>query len=117
MACHDLPELNAIESQMPHQQSLINPYVKLRILPDNQHRVKTRVLKGTRNPIYDETFTLYGITETNIQNYSLHLAVSFSIKLNFKNSLKGIMMNLFNTKIEFFQFQGIFHRNFKNLIY
>ena len=75
LACHDLPELNSIQNPMPHQQSLLNPYVKLRILPDNQHRVKTRVLKGTRNPMYDETFTLYGITEANIQNYSLHLAV------------------------------------------
>jgi len=56
-------------------QSNLNPYVKLRILPDNQHRVKTRVLRGTRNPFFDETFTMYGISEANINNYSLYLAV------------------------------------------
>lgn len=79
MACHELPELNINQNKTPRQQSTLNPYVKLRILPDNRHRVKTRVLKGTRNPLYDETFTLYGITKTNIQNYSLHFAVCLKI--------------------------------------
>lgn len=83
MACHNLPELNTPEKS----QCALNPYVKLRILPDNQHRVKTRVLKETQNPLYDETFTLYGITKTNIQDYSLHLAVSY---LKNSNIFKGI---------------------------
>lgn len=73
MACHDLPDLM---SGGTSDQCALNPYVKLRILPDNQHRVKTRVLRGTKNPFYDETFTMYGINEENVKNYSLYLAVS-----------------------------------------
>lgn len=38
-----------------------DPYVKLQLLPDKQHKVKTRVLRNTRNPVYDEDFTFYGI--------------------------------------------------------
>nr|CAH7728323.1 unnamed protein product [Callosobruchus chinensis] len=40
-----------------------DPYVKLQLLPDKQHKVKTRVLRNTRNPVYDEDFTFYGISE------------------------------------------------------
>jgi hypothetical protein len=38
-----------------------DPYVKLQLLPEKQHKVKTRVLRRTLNPIYDEDFTFYGI--------------------------------------------------------
>jgi Ca2+-dependent lipid-binding protein len=38
-------------------------YVKLQLLPDKQHKVKkTRVVRKTRNPAYDENFTFYGNT-------------------------------------------------------
>jgi hypothetical protein len=70
IACHNLPEL-----QQQNGQCTLNPYVKLRILPDNQHRVKTRVLRNTRNPFFDEQFTMYGITREQLQTYTLHLAV------------------------------------------
>jgi len=72
IACHNLPEIQATINGQP---SSLNPYVKLRILPDNQHRVKTRVLRGTCNPFYDEQFTMYGITREQLQTYTLHLAV------------------------------------------
>uniref|UniRef100_A0A915CWA1 C2 domain-containing protein n=1 Tax=Ditylenchus dipsaci TaxID=166011 RepID=A0A915CWA1_9BILA len=77
LACHELPEMMGSSSTSENGTlvSNLNPYVKLRILPDNQHRVKTRVLRGTRNPFFDETFTMYGITPANINNYSLYLAV------------------------------------------
>lgn len=38
-----------------------DPYVKLQLLPDKRHKVKTRVLRKTQNPVYDEMFTFYGI--------------------------------------------------------
>ena len=38
-----------------------DPYVKLQLLPDKQHKVKTRVMRRTLNPIYDEDFTFYGV--------------------------------------------------------
>ena len=44
-----------------------DPYVKLQLLPDKQHKVKTRVLRKTRNPVYDEDFTFYGISFNQLQ--------------------------------------------------
>ena len=38
-----------------------DPYVKLQLLPDKQHKVKTRVMRRTLNPVYDEDFTFYGV--------------------------------------------------------
>ena len=38
-----------------------NPYVKLQLLPDKRQKAKTRVVKRTANPVYDESFTFYGI--------------------------------------------------------
>jgi hypothetical protein len=35
--------------------------VKLQLLPEKQHKVKTRVMRRTLNPVYDEDFTFYGI--------------------------------------------------------
>ena len=44
-----------------------DPYVKLQLLPDKQHKVKTRVMRRTLNPVYDEDFTFYGIGENQLQ--------------------------------------------------
>lgn len=44
-----------------------DPYVKLQLLPDKHHKVKTRVLRRTLNPVYDEDFTFYGIGENQLQ--------------------------------------------------
>lgn len=60
---HNLPEL---VGPFHNGQSNLNPYVKIRVLPDNQHRMKTRILRNTRNPFYDEQFTLYGVTSEQV---------------------------------------------------
>lgn len=44
-----------------------DPYVKLQLLPDKEHKVKTRVLRKTRNPVYDEDFTFFGIQSNKLQ--------------------------------------------------
>ena len=44
-----------------------DPYVKLQLLPDKQHRTKTRVLRNTRDPVYDEDFTFFGISQNQLQ--------------------------------------------------
>lgn len=44
-----------------------DPYVKLQLLPDKEHKVKTRVLRKTRNPMYDEDFTFFGIQTNKLQ--------------------------------------------------
>ncbi|XP_029727856.1 synaptotagmin-4 isoform X1 [Aedes albopictus] len=57
------------------KQSATDPYVKLQLLPDKQHKVKTRVVRNTRNPVYDEDFTFYGLTLTELAGMSLHFVV------------------------------------------
>lgn len=52
-----------------------DPYVKLQLLPDKQHKVKTRVLRKTRNPVYDEDFTFYGINFNQLPSITLHFVV------------------------------------------
>lgn len=58
--CRDLPAKDSNTGSS-------DPYVKLQLLPDKQHKVKTRVLRKTRNPVYDEDFTFYGITQNQLQ--------------------------------------------------
>ncbi|CAH1637423.1 unnamed protein product [Spodoptera littoralis] len=52
-----------------------DPYVKLQLLPDKQHKVKTRVVRKTRCPVYDEDFTFYGIYQHQISLITLHFVV------------------------------------------
>ncbi|ALC45305.1 Syt4 [Drosophila busckii] len=56
-------------------QPATDPYVKLQLLPDKQHKVKTRVVRNTRNPVYDEDFTFYGLNMNDLQNMSLHFVI------------------------------------------
>ncbi|KAH8311551.1 hypothetical protein KR044_006884 [Drosophila immigrans] len=56
-------------------QAATDPYVKLQLLPDKQHKVKTRVVRNTRNPVYDEDFTFYGLNMNDLQNMSLHFVI------------------------------------------
>ncbi|CAB3359584.1 Hypothetical predicted protein [Cloeon dipterum] len=66
--CQDLP------ARDPNIGSC-DPYVKLQLLPDKQHKVKTRVLRKTNNPVYDEDFTFYGISFNQLQSITLHFVV------------------------------------------
>ncbi|XP_050303665.1 synaptotagmin-11 isoform X2 [Anthonomus grandis grandis] len=66
--CKDLP------AKDPNTGSS-DPYVKLQLLPDKQHKVKTRVLRKTRNPVYDEDFTFYGISFNQIPGITLHFVI------------------------------------------
>ncbi|XP_057210381.1 synaptotagmin-11a isoform X2 [Triplophysa rosa] len=51
------------------------PYVKMTILPEKKHRVKTRVLRKTLEPAFDETFTFYGIPYSVLPELTLHFLV------------------------------------------
>ncbi|XP_053983987.1 synaptotagmin-4 [Hylaeus anthracinus] len=57
------------------QNATSDPYVKLKLLPDKKHQVKTRVLRNTRDPVYDEDFTFFGISKDQLQKISLHFIV------------------------------------------
>ncbi|XP_071766693.1 synaptotagmin-11a [Centroberyx gerrardi] len=52
-----------------------DPYVKMTILPEKKHRVKTRVLRKTLEPVFDETFTFYGIAYSSLADLTLHFLV------------------------------------------
>ncbi|XP_013140319.1 PREDICTED: synaptotagmin-4-like [Papilio polytes] len=52
-----------------------DPYVKLQLLPDKQHKVKTRVVRKTRCPVYDEDFTFYGLAPHQLTAITLHFVV------------------------------------------
>ncbi|XP_055377681.1 synaptotagmin-4 [Condylostylus longicornis] len=56
-------------------QTATDPYVKLQLLPEKQHKVKTRVVRNTRNPVYDEDFTFYGLDLQDLSTMSLHFVV------------------------------------------
>ncbi|XP_056298808.1 synaptotagmin-4 [Pseudoliparis swirei] len=58
------------------EQSLTSdPYIKLTLLPEKKHRVKTRVLRKTLDPAFDETFSFYGIPLARVSELSLHFMV------------------------------------------
>lgn len=71
----NLPQL-VVNRAATGEQPLLDPYVKLQLLPEKQHKVKTRVVRNTLNPVYDEEFTFYGITYSQLQSTTLHFAVS-----------------------------------------
>ena len=58
-----------------------DPYVKLQLLPEKQHKVKTRVLRRTLNPVYDEDFTFYGVNfnqlPVSVNTYIMKVSISF----------------------------------------
>ncbi|KAK9408773.1 synaptotagmin-4 [Crotalus adamanteus] len=60
---------------MDEQSMTSDPYIKMTILPEKKHKVKTRVLRKTLDPAFDETFTFYGIPYTQIQDLSLHFMI------------------------------------------
>ncbi|XP_051019070.1 synaptotagmin-4 isoform X1 [Acomys russatus] len=60
---------------MDEQSMTSDPYIKMTILPEKKHKVKTRVLRKTLDPVFDETFTFYGIPYPHIQDLSLHFTV------------------------------------------
>lgn len=52
-----------------------DPYIKLTLLPEKKHRVKTRVLRKTLHPAFDETFSFYGLSQSRVAQLSLHFVV------------------------------------------
>ncbi|XP_071369160.1 LOW QUALITY PROTEIN: synaptotagmin-11-like, partial [Centroberyx affinis] len=60
---------------MDEQAGSSDPYVKMTILPEKKHRVKTRVLRKTLEPLFDETFTFYGVAYSSLPELTLHFLV------------------------------------------
>ncbi|CAL8384958.1 unnamed protein product [Arctogadus glacialis] len=47
----------------------------LTLLPEKKHRVKTRVLRKTLEPAFDETFSFYGVAAARVPELALHFNV------------------------------------------
>ncbi|XP_030635542.1 synaptotagmin-4 [Chanos chanos] len=62
-------------SAMDEQSFTSDPYIKLTLLPEKKHKVKTRVLRKTLDPAFDETFSFYGIPHSRVSQLALHFMV------------------------------------------
>lgn len=56
---------------------LADPYVKLHLLPgaSKSTKLRTKTLRNTRNPVWNETLTYHGLTEDDMQRKTLRLSV------------------------------------------
>uniref|UniRef100_A0A4W5KKC1 Rabphilin 3A homolog (mouse), b n=1 Tax=Hucho hucho TaxID=62062 RepID=A0A4W5KKC1_9TELE len=57
---------------------LADPYVKLHLLPgaSKSNKLRTKTLKGTLNPVWNESLVYHGITDDDMQRKTLRLSVS-----------------------------------------
>lgn len=58
------------QQQQQQQQQPLNPYVKLQLLPEKRQKAKTRVVRRSPSPTYDESFTFYGIEADQLMKRS-----------------------------------------------
>ncbi|XP_013792108.1 synaptotagmin-4-like [Limulus polyphemus] len=77
-----------------------DPYVKLLLLPDKQHKVKTRVLRKTLHPKYDEEFTFYGITPNQLEATTLHFVVLSFDRYSRDDIIGEVIYSFQNTDFE-----------------
>lgn len=56
---------------------LADPYVKLHLLPgaSKSTKLRTKTLRNTRNPVWNETLTYHGLTDEDMQRKTLRLSV------------------------------------------
>lgn len=55
--------------------STVDSYVKLELLPEKRHRVKTRVVRNSNNPFFGEVFTMNQIPLGLLKSGSLHFII------------------------------------------
>ncbi|KAA8578852.1 hypothetical protein FQN60_005320 [Etheostoma spectabile] len=56
---------------------LADPYIKLHLLPgaSKSNKLRTKTLRNTRNPTWNETLTYHGLTDDDMQRKTLRLSV------------------------------------------
>jgi len=54
-----------------------NPYVKVRLLPDKHQKAKTKVVRRSANPVFDEAITFAGVDAGRLQKRgsAVHMSV------------------------------------------
>ncbi|XP_034049946.1 double C2-like domain-containing protein alpha [Thalassophryne amazonica] len=62
---------------------LADPYVKLHLLPGacKANKLKTKIVRNSLNPVWNETLTYYGITEEDMSRKTLRVSVCDEDKL------------------------------------
>jgi Ca2+-dependent lipid-binding protein len=93
MRCNELPVRDV-------QLNTSDPYVKLQLLPEKRHRVKTRVLRKTTNPVFEETFTFFGITINQIKTISLHFVVLSFDRFSRDDIIGEVLCNLSDFELQ-----------------
>lgn len=77
-----------------------DPYVKLQLLPEKKHKCKTRVVRKTLNPKYDETFTFYGINASQMASITLHFVVLSFDRFSRDEIIGEVIYPLSDTDVE-----------------
>lgn len=77
LRCTNLPASKDAKNSVDagHGTASIDPYVKLQVLPEKQHKAKTRVLRKTQSPVYNEEFTFFGVTPNLLESLVVHFVV------------------------------------------
>lgn len=57
------------------QSTVFDPYVRILLLPDGKQKAKTRIVRRTRNPVFEETFTFYGIGSQKLTQTIVKLSI------------------------------------------
>ncbi|XP_017481518.1 PREDICTED: synaptotagmin-4-like, partial [Rhagoletis zephyria] len=81
---------------------LLDPYVKLQLLPEKQHKAKTRVLRKTVSPVYNEEFTFLGIAASSLDNLVVHFVV-----LNFDRFARDEILGEVVCKVNQLEFDAL----------
>ncbi|NXT14432.1 RP3A protein, partial [Prunella fulvescens] len=71
------PDLNPSGGLKPMDSNgLADPYVKLHLLPgaSKSNKLRTKTLRNTRNPVWNETLVYHGITDEDMQRKTLRQA-------------------------------------------
>jgi len=90
-------------NNLPAKDSSANtsdPYVKLQLLPEKQHKVKTRVLRRTTNPVYDEDFTFYGVNFNQLPILTLHFVVLSFDRYSRDDVIGEVMVEMENLELK-----------------
>lgn len=77
-----------------------DPYVKLQLLPEKQHKVKTRVLRRSLNPVYDEDFTFYGVNFNQLPILTLHFVVLSFDRYSRDDVIGEVMLEMENLDLK-----------------
>jgi len=90
-------------TNLPAKDSANNtsdPYVKLQLLPEKQHKVKTRVLRRTLSPVYDEDFTFYGVNFNQLPILTLHFVVLSFDRYSRDDVIGEVMLEMENLDLK-----------------